>query len=76
MVTTRVSSCLSPWLSLMNCGDLHEIAISHGEGRFTAPSEVLDELVTNGQVAFQYCDGEGNPVMNPPGTIPTDRTWP
>ena len=65
MVTTRVSSTLSPWLSGMSNGDLHEIAISHGEGRFTAPDDVLNELVKNGQVAFQYCDSEGNAVMNP-----------
>ena len=65
MVTTRVSSIHSPWVNTMDCGELHEIAISHGEGRFTAPQEVLDELVRNGQVVFQYCDSEGRAVMNP-----------
>ncbi len=65
MVTTRVSSTLSPWLRRMECGDLHEIAVSHGEGRFTAPPEVLEKLVKNGQVAFQYCDAAGRAVMNP-----------
>ncbi|MDC7241951.1 MAG: phosphoribosylformylglycinamidine synthase [Spirochaetales bacterium] len=65
MVTTRVSSVMSPWLKNMSAADLHEIAISHGEGRFTAPQAVLDELVKNGQVAFQYCDVNGVSTMNP-----------
>ncbi len=40
-VTTRVASVKSPWLSSMEVGDLHSIAISHGEGRFVAPLRSL-----------------------------------
>ncbi len=65
MVTTHVSSVMSPWLQNMNTAELHEIAISHGEGRFTAPRAVLDDLVEKGQVAFQYSDGGGRVTMNP-----------
>jgi len=72
MVTTKVSSVLSPWVQNMSPGDLHRIAISHGEGRFTAPEEVLDDLVQRGQIAFQYCDENGlssmNPRLNPNGS--------
>ena len=65
MVTTRVQSTHSPWLQNMNTGDLHTIAISHGEGRFRAKSHILKELEKNGQIAFQYCDDEGYSSMNP-----------
>jgi putative intracellular protease/amidase len=37
-VTTRVISNRSPWLMYSQPGDLHEVAISHGEGRFIAPA--------------------------------------
>ena len=72
-VTTRVASVNSPWMLKSNVGDLHTIPISHGEGRFVAPKEVLDQLVANGQVATQYVDLEGNPSMdidaNPNGSM-------
>ena len=62
--TTRVASVKSPWLSSCNVGDLHSIAFSHGEGRFVAPQNVIDDLIKNGQVAFQYTDLNGDPSMN------------
>ncbi len=62
--TTRVASVKSPWLSSCEVGDLHSVAVSHGEGRFVAPQDVIDRLIKNGQVAFQYTDLEGNPSMN------------
>ncbi|MDC7232662.1 MAG: phosphoribosylformylglycinamidine synthase [Spirochaetales bacterium] len=65
MVTTRVCPGNSPWLSGMEANELHEIAISHGEGRFTAPESVLRELAENGQIAFQYTDPSGRALMNP-----------
>ena len=66
MVTTRVSSVKSPWLANVELGDEHIIPISHGEGRFVAPKEVLDQLIDNGQVAFQYVDPNGNVTMDSP----------
>ena len=33
------------------------IPAKHGEGRYYAPDEVLDELETNGQVVFRYAPG-------------------
>ena len=71
--TTRVASVKSPWLSSCNVGDLHSIAFSHGEGRFVAPQNVIDDLIKNGQVAFQYTDLNGDPSMdiawNPNGSM-------
>jgi phosphoribosylformylglycinamidine synthase len=33
------------------------IPIKHGEGRYYAPEEMLDELEANGQIAYRYADG-------------------
>lgn len=64
MVSTRVNSRLSPWLAGQKLGEIHQIALSHGEGKFVASAEVLEELFANGQVATQYVDLQGLPTMN------------
>jgi phosphoribosylformylglycinamidine synthase len=73
MVNTRVSSTLSPWFSNLKVGDIHSIAVSHGEGRFVASEEVLKTLEKNGQIATQYVDLDGNASydirFNPNGSI-------
>ena len=73
LVRTRIASTGSPWLSKCAVGDEHTVAISHGEGRFVAPQEVLDTLIKNGQVATQYVDLTGTPTMdqrcNPNGSV-------
>ena len=73
LVRTRVASNLSPWLSRCNVGDIHNVAISHGEGRFVASQELLAELKAKGQIATQYVDEAGVPSMdlgvNPNGAL-------
>jgi len=66
MVNTRISSVQSPWLQGVNIGDVHIIPVSHGEGRFVANKEVLDELITNGQVFTQYIDDNNQITMESP----------
>lgn len=66
MVTTRVASVKSPWLANVEVGDTHIIPISHGEGRFIAPVEKLQEFFDNGQVFTQYVDVNGNPTLESP----------
>jgi len=72
-VTTRVSSVMSPWLSLCKVGEIYTIPVSHGEGRFVASREMLDRLIQNGQIATQYTDHDGNPTtdieFNPNGSM-------
>lgn len=63
-VATRVSSVISPWLSKCAPGEIYIQPVSHGEGWFTASTKILETLKTNGQVAFQYVNYEGNPSMN------------
>lgn len=73
MVNTKVTSNLSPWLYEENVGDVHSIAVSHGEGRFVATEEIARKLMANGQVATQYVDFNGNPTyeieFNPNGSV-------
>jgi phosphoribosylformylglycinamidine synthase len=70
---TVVSSTNSPWLTSFNIGEIHQVAISHGEGKFVVSDEIAKQLFENNQVAFQYCDFEGNPSMdsqhNPNGSF-------
>ena len=73
IVRTRIASNQSPWLSLMNVGDIVNVPISHGEGRFYATEELARKLAENGQIATQYVDLDGNPTMdtafNPNGSL-------
>ncbi|NLZ47814.1 MAG: phosphoribosylformylglycinamidine synthase [Clostridiales bacterium] len=73
MVNTKVVSNLSPWFSSVKVGDIYTIPVSHGEGRFVAKEELIEELFRNGQVATQYVDLEGNAVSympyNPNGSM-------
>lgn len=65
VATTVVSNNHSPWLANFTVGEQHDVAFSHGEGRFTASNEVLQQLVKNGQIATQYVDYLGQPSMSP-----------
>ena len=60
IVRTRVASNKSPWLALTNVGDVYNVPISHGEGRFLASPELIAQLAANGQIATQYVNLEGN----------------
>ncbi len=60
IVRTRIASNKSPWLALTNVGDVYNVPISHGEGRFLASEELISQLAANGQIATQYVDLDGN----------------
>ena len=64
MVTTRIASDKSPWLAGCKVGDLHTVAISHGEGRFVASDALIRRMANNGQIATQYVDEYGKPTMD------------
>ena len=64
IVSTRIASNRSPWLSKVNVGDVVNVPISHGEGRFLCSDELLKKLAENGQIATQYVDLAGNPTMD------------
>ena len=73
VVRTRVCTNKSPWLAGTEVGEIYNVPISHGEGRFFASEELVKQLIANGQVATQYVDLCGNPTMdtafNPNGSV-------
>ena len=73
IVRTRVATNNSPWLAGTEVGQIFNVPISHGEGRFFASEELVKQLIANGQIATQYVDLDGNPSMdtafNPNGSI-------
>ena len=73
IVRTRIASNRSPWFSKVNVGDIVNVPISHGEGRFLCNPELVAKLAENGQIATQYVDLSGAPTMdvdfNPNGSV-------
>ncbi|MBR6633789.1 MAG: phosphoribosylformylglycinamidine synthase [Clostridia bacterium] len=64
IVRVRVASNKSPWLAGVEVGEVYNVPISHGEGRFLASDELIKTLADNGQIATQYCDAFGKPTMD------------
>ena len=64
MVHTRICSTKSPWFANVKVGDIHTIAISHGEGRFVADRALMAKLAENGQIATQYVNLNGDPTYD------------
>ena len=73
IVRVRVASNKSPWLRYSKVGDIYSVPVSHGEGRFIAPDDVISKLAGMGQIATQYVDLEGNAssdiLFNPNGSM-------
>jgi len=60
IVRTRIASNKSPWLASCEVGEVYNVPISHGEGRFLASEELIRTLAENGQIATQYVDFDNN----------------
>ena len=73
IVRTRIASNKSPWLALTNVGEVYNVPISHGEGKFLASGELIEKLAANGQIATQYVDLKGAATadvdFNPNGSL-------
>ena len=73
IVRTRIASNKSPWLALTQVGEVYNVPISHGEGRFLADEATIRALAANGQIATQYVDLEGKATadvhFNPNGSL-------
>jgi phosphoribosylformylglycinamidine synthase len=54
----------SPWLAGLEPGERISIPFKHQSGRFFAPPQMLEEIESNGQVAFRYAEGQ-----NPNGSV-------
>jgi phosphoribosylformylglycinamidine synthase subunit PurQ / glutaminase len=59
-----VESNRSPFAAELRQGERLSIPVKHGEGRYFAPDDLLDELEARGQVALRYAPGQ-----NPNGSV-------
>lgn len=69
---TEVASVASPWLSSFKKGEKHQIAFSHGEGKFVVSEALARELFANGQVAFRYTDNPNGSHYDIEGILSPD----
>ncbi|MFW6436882.1 MAG: phosphoribosylformylglycinamidine synthase I [Halococcoides sp.] len=69
-VHCRVENADTPWTQAYEEGDVIELPIAHGEGRYEISDDRLDELEANGRILLRYCtpDGEVTPEANPNGS--------
>ncbi|AHF98583.1 phosphoribosylformylglycinamidine synthase [Halostagnicola larsenii XH-48] len=69
-VYLRVERDDTPWTAAYDEGDVLEIPIAHGEGRYEVDDERLEELEAEDRVLFRYCDetGELTEDANPNGS--------
>ncbi len=62
----RVGSTCSPWLSNVKVGEIYNVPVSHGEGKFTTSEEHFMRMLASGQIFSQYADLDGNVTMESP----------
>ena len=69
-VHVRVENADTPWTAAYEEGDVLELPIAHGEGRFEITDEKLAELQAEDRVLFRYAtpDGEITDEANPNGS--------
>ncbi|MFY4813817.1 phosphoribosylformylglycinamidine synthase I [Haloarcula sp. AONF1] len=69
-VHLRVENADTPWTSQYEDGEVVELPIAHGEGRYEITDERLDELEAEDRILFKYCDEDGTvtPEANPNGS--------
>jgi phosphoribosylformylglycinamidine synthase subunit PurQ / glutaminase len=58
-------ACQKDRCAVSNWSGAMQMPIAHGEGRFTTKDkDLFDELKKNDQIAFKYCDKDGNASEN------------
>jgi len=69
-VHLRVENADTPWTQEFDEGDVIEIPIAHGEGRFEITDDRYEELEADDRILFRYCDAEGTltEAANPNGS--------
>jgi phosphoribosylformylglycinamidine synthase subunit PurQ / glutaminase len=70
-VTIRVEHTDTAFTAAARVGQCLTMPIAHGEGRFAASEDVLDQLESDAQVLFKYVDATGQPTVdaNPNGAM-------
>jgi phosphoribosylformylglycinamidine synthase len=69
--TLRVDNIDTPFTRRYRQGQVVEMPISHGEGRYYADDAIIRELEETGRVVFRYADAQGQatPDANPNGSL-------
>jgi phosphoribosylformylglycinamidine synthase len=69
-VHLRVENATTPFTNALDQGSVLEVPIAHGEGNYYADRATIDQLESNGQVIFRYCDANGvtSEAANPNGS--------
>ncbi len=69
-VFLRVENADTPWTAAFDVGDVIEVPIAHGEGRFEIDADGLSTLQENDRILFRYCDADGeiSEAANPNGS--------
>mgnify|MGYP001627268325 CR=1 FL=1 len=69
-VFLRVENANTAFTAASTKGAILRIPVAHGEGRFTAPAETIEQIEAKGQVLYRYTDVAGNATAqaNPNGS--------
>lgn len=58
---------------LRNLPEIIQLPVAHAEGKFVAETKIVDEIINNNQVIFQYSDATGDTSvsypLNPNGSV-------
>lgn len=67
----RVETNDSPFANCLEKGEILTIPVAHGDGNYFIDSENLKKLEDSDQIAFRYCDENGNITeeANPNGSV-------
>ena len=66
----RTENSATPFTNKLAPGQVLEVPIAHGEGRYVCDDDTLDDLFSENRVIFRYCDAQGEltPESNPNGS--------
>jgi phosphoribosylformylglycinamidine synthase len=69
-IHVRIEETDTPFTNALESGGVLRMPIAHGEGNYVADQATLDELESNGQIVFRYCDRDGRVTKesNPNGS--------
>jgi phosphoribosylformylglycinamidine synthase len=69
-VHVRVENADTPWTAAYEAGDVLELPIAHGEGRFEIGDDRLADLESRDRILFRYCEPDGTvtDAANPNGS--------
>lgn len=70
-VHVRIETTDTPWTANLTVGDVIELPIAHGEGRFEIDEETHQHLIDDDRILCRYCspDGDISESANPNGSV-------